>query len=64
MKTVLVDGGTNQYKDITEINRSLLLVIDELNLITRPETLSEEKGKRTNFMCEREGDKGGKVRWL
>ncbi len=46
MKTVLVDGGTNQYKDITEINRSLLLVIDELNLITRPETLSEEDVKK------------------
>ncbi len=46
MKTVLVDGGTNQYKDITEINRSLLLVIDELNLITRPETLSEEDIKK------------------
>ncbi|MDV7105029.1 DUF3461 family protein [Vibrio sp. TH_r3] len=36
IKNVLVDGGTNQYREITEINRNLTLVIDELNTITRP----------------------------
>ncbi len=36
-KSVLVDGGNNQYREITEINRNLTLIIDELNRITRPE---------------------------
>jgi len=35
-KSVLVDSGSHQYKDITEINRNLTLIIDELNKITRP----------------------------
>ncbi len=35
-KTILVDGGTHQYKDVTEINRTLTLVLDELNEITVP----------------------------
>ncbi|WCE30411.1 DUF3461 family protein [Vibrio sp. SCSIO 43137] len=42
VKNVLVDSGTHQYKEVTEINRNLTLVIDELNSITRPEML---KGK-------------------
>ncbi len=36
VKNVLVDGGSNRYKEITEINRNLTLVIDELNKITKP----------------------------
>ncbi|WP_261815775.1 DUF3461 family protein [Vibrio gallicus] len=35
-KNVLVDGGSHQYREISEINRNLTLVIDELNLITKP----------------------------
>jgi hypothetical protein len=41
MKHVLVDSGSHQYKDITEINRNLTLIIDELNLITEPKKLSD-----------------------
>jgi hypothetical protein len=41
MKHVLVDSGSHQYKDTTEINRNLTLVIDELNQITDPKSLSE-----------------------
>ncbi|WP_165312098.1 DUF3461 family protein [Vibrio ziniensis] len=40
-KSVLVDSGSHQYKEITEINRNLTLIIDELNKITRPETPEE-----------------------
>ncbi len=40
-KSVLVDSGSHQYKEITEINRNLTLIIDELNKITRPETPQE-----------------------
>ncbi len=41
VKNVLVDGGSNQYREITEISRNLTLIIDELNKITKPEQLSE-----------------------
>ena len=34
-KNVLVDSGTHQYRETTEINRHLTLVIDELNAVTR-----------------------------
>ncbi len=40
-KSVLVDSGSHQYKEITEINRNLTLIIDELNKITRPEAPQE-----------------------
>ncbi|GLQ75112.1 DUF3461 family protein [Vibrio penaeicida] len=40
-KNVLVDSGSHQYKEVTEINRNLTLVIDELNTITKPEKLVE-----------------------
>ncbi|ELA3115507.1 DUF3461 family protein [Vibrio vulnificus] len=36
VKNVLVDSGSHQYKEVTEINRNLTLVIDELNKITKP----------------------------
>ncbi|OEE75946.1 DUF3461 family protein [Vibrio genomosp. F6] len=36
IKNVLVDSGSHQYKEVTEINRNLTLVIDELNKITKP----------------------------
>ncbi|QMV15228.1 DUF3461 family protein [Vibrio spartinae] len=42
VKNVLVDGGSQQYKEVTEISRNLTLVIDELNHITTPEQLSEQ----------------------
>ncbi|OIQ25786.1 DUF3461 family protein [uncultured Vibrio sp.] len=41
VKNVLVDSGSHQYKEVTEINRNLTLVIDELNKITKPEKLAE-----------------------
>ncbi|MCE0494379.1 DUF3461 family protein [Vibrio salinus] len=40
-KTILVDSGTHQYKDVTEINRTLTLVLDELNEITEAHKLTE-----------------------
>jgi hypothetical protein len=45
-KNVLVDGGTHQYRAVTEINRNLTLVIDELNTITKPEVLKGEDLKK------------------
>jgi hypothetical protein len=45
MKHVLVDSGSHQYKDITEINRNLTLVVDELNEITDPHVLSDTELK-------------------
>ncbi|MGF1696912.1 DUF3461 family protein [Vibrio kyushuensis] len=41
VKNVLVDSGSHQYKEVTEINRNLTLVIDELNKVTKPEKLAE-----------------------
>ena len=41
VKSVLVSGGNNQYKEVTEINRNLTLVIDELNMITKPTPTAE-----------------------
>ncbi|MEZ9188619.1 DUF3461 family protein [Vibrio sp. 10N.286.52.F8] len=41
VKSVLVSGGNNQYKEVTEINRNLTLVIDELNKITKPTPTAE-----------------------
>ncbi|MCG9678036.1 MULTISPECIES: DUF3461 family protein [Vibrio] len=41
VKNVLVDGGSHKYKEVTEINRNLTLVIDELNKLTKPEQLAE-----------------------
>lgn len=46
VKNVLVDGGSNQYREITEISRNLTLIIDELNKITKPEQLSESDIKQ------------------
>ncbi|MBM7038151.1 DUF3461 family protein [Vibrio ulleungensis] len=36
VKKVLMDDGSGQYRNKTEINRNLTLVIDELNQITKP----------------------------
>ncbi|NOH98500.1 DUF3461 family protein [Vibrio sp. 99-70-13A1] len=41
VKNVLVDSGSHQYKEVTEINRNLTLVIDELNKITKPAPKAE-----------------------
>ncbi|MCL9782177.1 DUF3461 family protein [Vibrio sp. S4M6] len=41
VKNVLVDSGSHQYKEVTEINRNLTLVIDELNTITKPEKMAQ-----------------------
>ncbi|WP_375751104.1 DUF3461 family protein [Vibrio sp. HN007] len=46
VKSVLVDSGTHQYKEVTEINRNLTLIVDELNLITNPEVVSEKDLKK------------------
>lgn len=46
VKSVLVDGGSHQYKNITEINRNLTLVIDELNTITKPIKVPEADVKQ------------------
>ncbi len=40
-KNVLIDSGSHQYKEITEINRNLTLVIDELNSITKSDKYIE-----------------------
>ncbi|MDC0609897.1 DUF3461 family protein [Vibrio sp.] len=45
VKTVLVDSGTHHYKEVTEINRSLTLILDELNQITEPHIPSETELK-------------------
>ncbi|CAM2767006.1 DUF3461 family protein [Vibrio rarus] len=36
IKSVLIDDGSGQYRNKTEVNRNLTLVIDELNLLTKP----------------------------
>ncbi len=41
VKNVLVDSGSQKYREITEINRNLTLVIDELNKITKPTTVAD-----------------------
>ena len=41
VKNVLVDSGSHKYKEVTEINRNLTLVIDELNKITKPAKTTE-----------------------
>ena len=41
IKNVLVDSGSHQYKEVTEINRNLTLVIDELNKLTKPQKTAE-----------------------
>ncbi|ANU37244.1 DUF3461 family protein [Vibrio scophthalmi] len=41
IKNVLVDSGSHKYREVTEINRNLTLVIDELNKITKPVKLAE-----------------------
>ena len=46
VKSVLVSGGNNQYKEVTEINRNLTLVIDGLNKITKPTPTAEVDGKQ------------------
>jgi hypothetical protein len=46
VKNVLVDSGSHQYKEVTEINRNLTLVIDELNKITKPVPLNDLDLKR------------------
>ncbi len=41
VKNVLVDSGSHKYKEVTEINRNLTLVIDELNQLTKPAPVAE-----------------------
>ncbi|WP_154180327.1 DUF3461 family protein [Vibrio furnissii] len=41
VKNVLVDSGSHQYKEVTEINRNLTLIIDELNKITKDVQISQ-----------------------
>ncbi|QXO17980.1 MULTISPECIES: DUF3461 family protein [Vibrio] len=46
VKNVLVDSGSHQYKEVTEINRNLTLVIEELNKVTRHVSLSATDTKQ------------------
>ena len=46
VKNVLVDSGSHQYKEVTEINRNLTLVIDELNKLTKPAKTTEVDVKK------------------
>lgn len=46
VKHVLVDSSSHQYKEVTEINRNLTLVIDELNKITKPTPAGEVDVKK------------------
>ncbi|ANS84650.1 UPF0325 protein [Vibrio scophthalmi] len=46
IKNVLVDSGSHKYREVTEINRNLTLVIDELNKITKPIKLAEADVKQ------------------
>lgn len=41
IKKLLIDSNHQQYKQVTEINRNLTLVIDELNKITSPQVMSD-----------------------
>ncbi|QFI55296.1 DUF3461 family protein [Aeromonas simiae] len=34
-KTILIDSGTHEYKDVTEINANLKYVVDELDSLTQ-----------------------------
>lgn len=65
-KCVLVDSGTHQYKEVTEINRNLTLIIDELNMITRPEMLPEKvlKQKMLSELHYLEKQVSGKIKQL
>ncbi len=51
IKNVRVDSGTNQYKQFSEINRNLTLVIDELNTVTQP-AVSQEKELKDKILSD------------
>ncbi|MDP5254863.1 MULTISPECIES: DUF3461 family protein [unclassified Vibrio] len=50
-KSVLVDSGSHLYRDVTEINRNLTLVVDELNAITHP-MASEEQDIKEKILLD------------
>ncbi|MGX9519572.1 DUF3461 family protein [Vibrio mediterranei] len=41
VKNVRVNSSSGNYKEVTEINRNLTLVIDELNKLTKPVEIAE-----------------------
>ncbi|SEG61092.1 DUF3461 family protein [Vibrio hangzhouensis] len=41
VKNVRVDSSSGDYKEVTEINRNLTLVIDELNRLTKHEVVTD-----------------------
>ena len=41
VKNVRVNSSSGNYKEVTEINRNLTLVIDELNKLTKPVEVAE-----------------------
>ncbi|MBY6199327.1 DUF3461 family protein [Vibrio hangzhouensis] len=41
VKNVRVDSSSGNYKEVTEINRNLTLVIDELNRLTKHEVVTD-----------------------
>lgn len=45
-KNVLVSSSDRRYKEVTEINRNLTLIIDELNQITRQSTAPVDLKKK------------------
>ncbi len=45
-KNVLVDSGSRQYREVTEINRSLSLIIDELDQIVAKEHAEQDVKKK------------------
>lgn len=49
-KTVLVDSGSHQYKDVSEINRHLVLIIDELNSITEPQNVPQDQDIKAKLL--------------
>lgn len=45
-KNVVVDSGSGRFREVTEINRSLSLVIDELDRIVKKEQTEQDTKKK------------------
>ncbi|KXF81026.1 DUF3461 family protein [Enterovibrio coralii] len=45
-KNVVVDSGSGRFREVTEINRSLSLVVDELDKIVRREQTEQDTKKK------------------
>lgn len=51
IKNILIDGGSGEYRQKTEINRNLTLVIDELNKLTKP-MKSDQKDVKKKILSD------------